>query len=148
MNDMQRMIIFSVVLLVALSIPSQLLHELGHAAVCSSSGLDYYLRINFVMSSVVCSGIPDNLFWYYASGGVIAGIAFFSLGFMPFQAIKIAGWSIAVPNALAGLLEGFFHDVYFSLEGYIAIQVFAAMIFICLLNRFGLQRLEQAKAAT
>lgn len=149
MNDAQRLILFSIALLVAMSVPAQLLHELGHAAACSSSELDYHLRLSFSMASIVCHGLPDNLLWYYASGGIIAGMAFFTLGFMPFQPVRIAAWSIAVAHALAGLLEGFFHDVYFSLEGYIAIQVFSAMIFIFLLYGLGLQRLEQAgRAAT
>ena len=149
MNDIQRLILFSIMLLVAMSIPAQLLHELGHAAACSSSGHDYNQRVSFTMSSIVCRGVPDNLLWYYASGGIIAGMAFFTLGFMPFQSVKIAAWSIAVAHALAGVLEGFFRNVYFSLEGYIAIQVFSAMIFIFLLYGLGLQRLEQTgKAAT
>lgn len=131
-----------------MSVPSQFLHELGHAEACSSSGLDYDLRISFAMSSILCRGIPDNLLWYYASGGIVAGMAFFTLGFMPFQPVRIAAWSIALANALAGALEGFFHDVYFSLEGYVAVQVFSAMIFIFLLYGLGLQRLEQpGKAA-
>ncbi|MEP0824864.1 MAG: hypothetical protein HRF40_05205 [Nitrososphaera sp.] len=146
MNDAQRMILFSTLLLAAMSIPSQLLHELGHASACSSSGLYYDLRINFFMSSVVCNGIPDDLLWYYASGGIVAGIGFFSLGLMPFAVVKIASWSIAVANALAGLLEGFFRGAYFSLEGYVAVQVFAAMIFIFLLYGLGLQRLRQTSS--
>ncbi len=148
MNDVQKMILFSIIMLAAMSIPSQLLHELGHAATCSSSGLDYDLRIGFAMSSIVCNGVPDSLLWYYASGGIVAGIAFFSLGFMPFLAVKIAGWSIAVANALAGLLEGFFRGVYFSFEGYVAVQIFAAMIFVFLLYGLGLQRLEKTRVAT
>jgi hypothetical protein len=132
-----------------MSVPAQLLHELGHAAACSSSGLDYRLEIDFTMASIVCRGLPDNVLWYYASGGVIAGMAFFALGFMPFQPVRIAAWSIAVAHALAGLLEGFFRNVYFSLEGYIAVQVFSAMTFIFLLYGLGLQRLEQTgRAAT
>ncbi|HXG07413.1 MAG TPA: hypothetical protein VNI77_08830, partial [Nitrososphaera sp.] len=88
-------------------------------------------------------GVPDDLLWYYASGGIVAGIAFFSLGFMPFMAVKIASWSLAVSHALSGLLEGFFRDVYFSFEGYVSVQIFAAMTFIILLHGLGLQRLEQ-----
>ncbi|HEX7032944.1 MAG TPA: hypothetical protein VF172_08095 [Nitrososphaera sp.] len=151
MNDAQRTILFSIILLVGMSVPSQLLHELGHASACSSSGLHYDLKISFAMSSTVCNGMPDDLLWYYASGGIVAGVAFFSLGFMPFLAVKIASWSIAVANALAGLLEGFFRDAYFSLEGFVAVQIFAAMIFIFLLYGLGLQRLQQTssrKAAT
>jgi hypothetical protein len=147
MNDVQKLILFSIALLVAISVPAQLFHELGHAAACSSSGLSYSLEVDFAMASIVCRGVPDSLLWYYASGGVIAGMAFFMLGFMPFQPVRIAAWSIAVAHALAGLLEGFFRNVYFSLEGYIAVQVFSAMIFIFLLYGLGLQRVEQTGRA-
>ena len=148
MNDAQRLIVFSVVLLMAFTFPAQYLHELAHAAVCAAERHEYRLNIGLAFSSVRCFGTFENDLLYYASGGVVAGIAFFALGFMPFLSVRIATWSIAVGNALAGMMEGFFREVYFSLEGYIAVQIFSVLIFIFLLYGLGLSRIKQeGKAA-
>ena len=51
----------------------QLIHEGAHWTVGTLSGLDCIVSINPITGGrCLCNGIPDNIAWFFAAGGVTA----------------------------------------------------------------------------
>lgn len=127
----RKVIVWSVVLYFALSIPVSLLHELGHVYVCTASGFDYRIWIDFTGGHMLCSGRPHVSFAYNAMGGVFglagsAAIITFWLLAKRHHAILAVGLAYLADQAAKIILEGFYTRIYESgaIDGYItALQV-------------------------
>lgn len=116
----RRVIQWSVILYIALLIPVSLLHETGHALVCSASGFDYSLWIDGTGGHMVCAGAPSNSVAYGAMGGVFgllgsaAIIGFWAATKRKHPAVLVVGLAYAVDQSAKLILEGFFTPLYAS----------------------------------
>ncbi|MEW6605016.1 MAG: hypothetical protein AB1351_10090 [Thermoproteota archaeon] len=127
----RQVILWSVILYFALSIPISLIHELGHVLVCTSSGFDYAIWIDVTGGHMVCSGRPADTFAYNAMGGVLGVVGSISIMAVwlfakRHYAILAVGLAYFVDQSAKVILEGIYTPVYASgeIDAYItALQV-------------------------
>lgn len=127
----RKVIIWTVILYLALSIPLSLLHELGHVSVCTAGGLSYRIWIDATGGHMLCSGRPHDRLAYNAMGGIFGTIGSAAiLGFWKFvkrhYALLAVGLAYMTDQISKIILEGFYTRIYESgaIDGYItAIQV-------------------------
>jgi hypothetical protein len=112
---------WSVILYIALLVPVSLLHETGHALVCSASGFSYSLWIDGTGGHTVCAGAPGNPVEYGAMGGAFGLLGSAAIvGFWAaakrtrHPAVLVVGLAYAVDQAAKLVLEGFFTSLYAS----------------------------------
>jgi hypothetical protein len=114
----RRVIQWSVILYIALLMPMSLLHEAGHALICSSEGFGYRLWLDGTGGHTLCAGIPADSTAYGAIGGafgVLASAAIIaSWVFKRHPAILAVGLGYAIDQAGKLFLEGFFTGTYAS----------------------------------
>ena len=112
----KRVIQWSVILYIALMVPMSLLHEAGHALVCSSEGFGYRLWLDGAGGHTLCSGIPTDTPAYGAIGGafgVLGSGAIVALWvFKRHPAILAVGLAYGIDQAAKLFLEGFFTGAY------------------------------------
>jgi hypothetical protein len=134
----RKVVIWSVILYFALSIPLSLFHELGHILVCAAHGFDYALWVDGRGGHSLCYGSPRDGFTYNAMGGVFgmigsaAIIAVWAFGKRHY-AILAVGLAYMVDQFAKIILEGFFIRMYVSgaLDGYItALQIISWLGFM------------------
>lgn len=131
MKFSRKVVIWSVILYFALGIPVSLIHELGHVAVCTSSGFDYEIWIDVTGGHMICSGRPLDSSAYNAMGGVFGvigsgGIIAAWLFARKHYAILAVGLAYLVDQSAKIILEGIYTRIYASgaIDGYItALQV-------------------------
>ncbi len=151
MKFSRQVIVWSVVLYFALSIPVSLLHEMGHAFVCSASGFDYRIWVDATGGHMICFGVVQGDFAYNAMGGVfgLAGSAAIIIVWLlakKHYAILAVGLAYFVDQTAKIILEGFYTRVYESggIDGYItALQVISWIGFMLYFARIR----EPAKVA-
>jgi hypothetical protein len=127
----RQIIVWSVALYFALSIPVSLFHELGHVSVCAASGFDYRIWVDFTGGHMLCSGSPHDRLAYNAMGGVFgtigsAAILTFWMFAKRHYAVLVVGLAYMVDQTAKIILEGFYTRIYEShaIDGYItALQV-------------------------
>ena len=116
-------ITISIILLIALFIPSMLIHEAGHILVCKSLGLESIFWVDVVweklriIAHTNCQGISPS--WYYVNyimGGTLSGFVFMSM-FLIKQIrciVYIAApvFAIMIRQYMSAILETIFHDWY------------------------------------
>ena len=97
----------------------QAVHEFGHWLIGTLSGLDCYISLNFVIgSSCVCLGVPSNVEWFFASGGLLAAIV--AIGALAIRKIRkykpflICSISIGFSELACAAAETFDHQNYVS----------------------------------
>lgn len=111
---------WSVILYIALLIPVSLLHETGHALVCSAAGFGYSLWIDGTGGHTVCAGAPRDSVAYGAMGGLFgllgsaAIILFWTVTKRKYPAVLVVGLAYAVDQSAKLVLEGFFTRLYVS----------------------------------
>lgn len=115
----RQVIVWSVILYFALSIPVSLIHELGHVYVCTTSGFDYRIWIDVTGGHMICSGTPQDSFAYNAMGGVFgvvgsAGTVAAWLLAKRHYAILAVGLAYLVDQGAKIILEGLYTRVYAS----------------------------------
>jgi hypothetical protein len=118
----RRVIQWSVILYIALLMPISLLHETGHAVVCSSEGFGYSLWLDWTGGHTLCSGIPASGIEYGVMGGVfgLLGstviIALWALvrRARRHPAMLVVGLAYFVDQGVKTILEGFFTVLYTS----------------------------------
>ncbi|HVX03460.1 MAG TPA: hypothetical protein VHA09_09940 [Nitrososphaera sp.] len=109
---------WSVILYIALLVPISLLHETGHALVCSAAGFDYSLWIDGTGGHTVCAGVPHNTLVYGSIGGLFgllgsaAIILFWVVTKRKHPAVLVVGLAYAVDQLAKLVLEGFFTRLY------------------------------------
>ena len=109
---------WSVILYVALLLPFSLLHESGHALVCSSSGFSYSLWLDGRGGHTLCNGVPQEAITYGAMGGIFgmagAGAMLGVRAAKRHPALLVVGLAYMVDQAAKLILEGFFTRLYVS----------------------------------
>jgi hypothetical protein len=118
LNEYRRIIGYSYLFYVVLIIPVSLFHELGHTAVCSASGHQFRIWLDFRGGHSICYGIFGNNLVIGAMGGIfgliaslgILGIWYcFSKRFMP---LAVVGLAFALDQGLKIILEVFLPRLY------------------------------------
>jgi len=114
----RRVILLSVALYLALSIPVSLLHETGHVYICTANGYPYRVWVDFTGGHMLCFGNLEDNFVYNAMGGLfgLAGstaliIAYFA---KKHYALLAVGLAYAVDQGAKILLEGLYSSIYNS----------------------------------
>jgi hypothetical protein len=114
----RRIIGYSYLFYIVVILPVSLLHELGHAAVCSASGYQFRIWLDFRGGHSICYGIFGNNSVIAAMGGIFGLIAslgilgiwyFFSKGLMP---LAVVGLALAMDQGLKIILEVFLQRLY------------------------------------
>ena len=114
----RRVILLSVALYIGLGIPISLLHETGHVYVCTTSGFDYRVWVDFTGGHMLCFGRLDDNFVYNAMGGLfgLAGSAALIIAYFAKRhyALLVVGLAYAVDQGAKMLLEGVYSSIYNS----------------------------------
>ena len=118
LNEYRRIIGYSYLFYMVLIIPVSLFHELGHTAVCSASGYQFHIWLDFRGGHSICYGILGNnlvigamggIFGLIASLGILAIWYCFSKRFMP---LAVVGLTLALDQGLKIILETFLPRLY------------------------------------
>jgi len=118
LNEYRRIIGYSYLLYIVVIIPVSLFHELGHTAVCSASGYQFRIWLDFRGGHSICYGIFGNnliigamggIFGLIASLGILAIWYFFSKRLVP---LAVVGLSLALNQGLKIILEVFLPKLY------------------------------------
>lgn len=118
LNEYRRVIGYSYLLYIVVIVPVSLIHELGHTAVCSASGYQFRIWLDFRGGHSICYGIiGDNsviaamggIFGLIASLGILAIWYFFSKRVTP---LAVVGLALALDQGLKIILEVFLQRLY------------------------------------
>ncbi len=118
LNEYRRLIGYSYLLYIVLIIPVSLFHELGHTAICSVSGYQFDIWLDFRGGHSICYGIFDNNLVTGALGGIfglLASLAIlaiwycFSKRLVP---LAVVGLAFAMDQGLKIILEVFLPRLY------------------------------------
>jgi hypothetical protein len=118
LNEYRRIIGYSYLLYIVLIIPVSLFHELGHAAVCSASGYEFEIWLDYRGGHSLCYGIPGNNLAMGAMGGMFGLLA--SLGILTIWhcfcrrlvPIAVVALALMLDQGLKIILEGFMLGLY------------------------------------
>jgi hypothetical protein len=118
LNEYRRIIGYSYLLYIVVIIPVSLFHELGHTAVCSASGYQFQIWLDFRGGHSICYGILGNNLIIAAMGGIFGVIA--SLGilaiwyyfFKRLVPLAVVGLALALDQGLKIILEVFLPKLY------------------------------------
>jgi hypothetical protein len=118
LNEYRRIVGYSYLLYIVLIIPVSLFHELGHTAVCSASGYQFRIWLDFRGAHSICYGMSGNKLVIGAMGGIFGLVA--SLGFLAiwyffskrFVSLAVVGLALALDQGLKILLEAFLPRLY------------------------------------
>jgi hypothetical protein len=118
LNEYRRIIGYSYLLYIVVIIPISIFHELGHAAVCSASGYQFRIWLDFRGGHFICYGIFGNNSIISAMGGIFGLIAslgiltvwhYFSKRLVP---LAVVGLALALDQGLKIILEVFLPKLY------------------------------------
>jgi hypothetical protein len=118
LNEYRRIIGYSYLLYIVVIIPVSLFHELGHTAVCSASGYQFRIWLDFMGGHSLCYGISGNNLIIAAMGGIFGLIA--SLGILAIWycfskrlvPLAVVGLALALDQGLKIILEVFLPKLY------------------------------------
>jgi hypothetical protein len=118
LNEYRRIIGYSYLLYIVVIIPVSLFHELGHTAVCSASGYQFRIWLDFRGGHSLCYGISGNNLIIGAMGGIFGLIA--SLGILAIWycfskrlvPLAVVGLALALDQGLKIILEVFLPKLY------------------------------------
>lgn len=82
LNEYRRIVGYSYLLYIVFIIPVNLLHELGHVAVCSADGYQFDMWLDLRGGHSLCYGIPGDNLVMGAMGGIFGLLT--SLGILAF----------------------------------------------------------------
>src|ERR671924_164453 len=114
----RRIIGYSYLLYMVVIIPVSLFHELGHTVVCSASGYQFQIWLDFRGGHSICYGILGHNLIIAAMGGIFGVIAslgilaiwyYFSKRFVP---LAVVGLALALDQGLKIILEVFLPKLY------------------------------------
>jgi hypothetical protein len=118
LNEYRRLIGYSYLIYVVLIIPVTVVHELGHTVVCSVSGYQFHIWIDFRGGHSICYGISSDNLVIGAMGGIFGLLG--SLGVLTiwyllskrFLPLAVVGLALAVDQGLKIILEVFLPRLY------------------------------------
>jgi len=135
-----RVFKYSTILLVALVIPFNAIHEFGHLIPCYLSGFEGTMSVGLMGSFATCNGLQGSLLFAFTGGFFALMVAFIPLVFTkirknPIFLIVLGSFGIA--HFMTAILETFARDFYMSSEATIPVSLISFMIFAVLLGTFG-----------
>ncbi len=108
---------YSVVILIILIVPFNVIHELGHLIPCFLSGGNGSISIGITSSQAICQGALSNSLVFAFAGGLLATLA----GILPLTIRKISKpfvviplGSLAVGHFIVAIVETFGSEFYNS----------------------------------
>ena len=118
LNEYRRIVGYSYLLYIVFIIPVNLLHELGHVAVCSAAGCQFDMWLDLRGGHSLCYGIPGDNLVMGAMGGIFGLLT--SLGILALwhnfckKAVPVAAVALALmlDQGIKTLLEGFLPGLY------------------------------------
>lgn len=118
LNEYRRIVGYSYLLYIVFIIPVNLLHELGHVAVCSADGYQFDMWLDLRGGHSLCYGIPGDNLVMGAMGGIFGLLT--SLGILALwhnfckKAVPVAAVALALmlDQGIKILLEGFLPGLY------------------------------------
>jgi hypothetical protein len=119
-NEYRRILGYSYLLYITLIIPISLIHELGHIAICSASGYQFGVWLDFRGGHSVCydafgnnqvMGLMGGIFGSLASLGILTLWYLFLKRLFPFA---VVGLALLLDQSSKIILEGFFPRLYSS----------------------------------
>lgn len=118
LNEYRRIVGYSYLLYIVFIIPVNLLHELGHVAVCSADGYQFDMWLDLRGGHSLCYGIPGDNLVMGAMGGIFGLLT--SLGILALwhnfckKAVPVAAVALALmlDQGIKTLLEGFLPGLY------------------------------------
>lgn len=128
------------ILLVALVIPFNTIHEVGHLIPCYLSGLQGNMSVGLMGSYATCTGLQGNSVYFF-SGGLLALLVAFVPLIIPrirkSPAIAIVLSSFGLGHFMTAILETFARDFYMSDQATIIVSMISFMIFAVMLGILG-----------
>lgn len=108
---------YSVIILIILIVPFNVIHEVGHLIPCVLSGGEGSMAIGLMASQAVCKGALSNSLVFAFAGGLLATLA----GILPLAIRKISKpfviiplGSLAVGHFIVAIVETFGSEFYNS----------------------------------
>lgn len=139
LNEYRRIVGYSYLLYIVFIILVNLLHELGHVAVCSADGYQFDMWLDLRGGHSLCYGIPGDNLVMGAMGGIFGLLT--SLGILALwhnfckKAVPVAAVALAlmldqgIKTLLEGLLPGLYSagrfDLLITILQIISVAVFA-----------------------
>lgn len=139
----KKLVFLTMLVLFACVTPAQIVHEYGHAIVCSAKGGTFDMSIDALGAYLVCQGdVQDNLFFRVFGGG-LASLVFISP--LVIRGIRERVWlliplaSISVGHLVNALVETFAYESYISGDPIWSAVMMASSyaVFIGLMIRYG-----------
>jgi len=131
---------YSTILLIALVIPFNAIHEVGHLMTCWAYGFEGTMSVGLMGSYATCSGIQGSQVFEFAGGFLALMVAFVPLVVPKIRrnptAVIVLG-SFGIAHFMTAILETFAHDFYMSNEATIPISMISFMLFAVMLGIFG-----------
>jgi hypothetical protein len=137
---------YSVIAMLILVIPFNVLHELGHLIPCWIDGNQGTMAIGLLFSQATCSGLDESFIFAFFGGVFAAIVALVSLTVpqinkVPFLVITFTSFGIG--HLLNAIIEGFFRDWYMTSDLSIPVISLASFgIFTVSLMVFGRRKNE------
>jgi len=108
---------YSVIAMLVLVIPFNVIHELGHLIPCWIDGNEGTMSIGLLFSQATCSGLDDSFIFAFF-GGIFATIVAFVCVSIPrinkFPYLVVTLFSFGIGHFLNAVIEGFFRDWYMT----------------------------------
>lgn len=130
---------YSVILLIVLVIPFNVIHEVGHLIPCYANGGQGSMSIGLIASKATCSILKDSLVFAFA-GGFLAMLC----GIIPAMVRKIQrSWivipllSLGIGHFIVAILETFAREWYMSDIAVVVMSLMSFLIFAIMLILFG-----------
>ncbi len=138
-NQYRRIIGYSYLWYILLITPVSLIHEIGHAAICSANGYHFAIWLDFRGGHSLCYGTLENDLIMGSMGGIFGLITSFGiLGFwyhFSKRLVSIAAVALAImlDQGLKIILEGFLpilysagrFDLFITILQIISVAIFA-----------------------
>jgi len=135
-----RVFKYSTILLVALVIPFNAIHELGHLIPCWLDGFEGTMSVGLMGSYAICNGLQGSLLFAFAGGFLAFMVAFVPLVFTKIRknpTLVIVLGSFGIAHFMTAILEPFAKEFYMSNEATIPVSMISFIIFAVLLGIFG-----------
>jgi hypothetical protein len=134
----------STILLIALIIPFNAIHELGHLIPCVASGGQGTFLIGIIASQASCSLLTNSMVFAFAGGALATLSAFIPLLILNkvhrlnnYPSLKIVFISFGLGHFMTALLETLARDFYMSDIATPIVSFATFTIYIVILSMFG-----------
>ncbi len=142
----------STLLLIALIIPFNALHEAGHLVPCIASGGQGTFIVGIIASQASCSILTDSMVFFFMGGLLACLVALLPLTIKriaKYPSIRIVLLSFAIGHMMTAFLETFAREFYMSDVATPIVSFATFTIYIVVLSFFGrVEKLRKDKWIT